>query len=102
MSIVGGSVLAVILAISFSLVPATSARPAGDVVILQCFPSYEGNPENPNIRVSASSSSENAPVIESDTDCAQALADLINAGFKIKDVQPADVNGGSGYYTLVR
>jgi hypothetical protein len=61
------------------------------VVLVHCSGSFE---------VVASDNSENAPAVTA-TSCAQALADLINAGFAIQDVQPG-LSGEGTQYTLIQ
>ena len=75
-----------------------AAPPNDDVVILFCGASFHSTPAA--IIVVAASSSANAPAITQDTSCTQALADLLNGGFEIKDVQPVFSDGA--LYTLVR
>lgn len=60
-----------------------------EVVNLICMGDFWVSP--PSFSVVASSSSAGAPPIPLGTTCAQALANLLNADFKIKDVQ-----GGGG------
>jgi|GEM_PF-3295104 len=104
LSILGVSGLAAILAISFAIYSLTPARsaPNSDVVLLMCLAQLNDNPPNPPIVVYASSSSENAPLIERFSSCSQALADLVSAGFIIEDVLDAGLGEGGGSYTLVR
>lgn len=73
-----------------------------DVVVLVCVAKDEGAPAHIPFEVWASSSSENAPVVESGSNCAQVLADLLSAGFAIEDVQHWPHHGTGAYYTLVR
>lgn len=82
--------------------PRGSAAPVKDVVVLVCVAKDEGAPAHIPFEVWASSSSQSAPVVESGSNCAQALADLLSAGFAIEDVQHWPTHGQGAYYTLVR
>ena len=62
-----------------------SAAKAEKVVVFSCFLSDGGL-----LRVEASSSSVNAPVVSPGTECAQALADVLAAGFKLESVEAVD------------
>ncbi len=75
-----------------------AAPPSDEVVIVMCGARFDLTP--PPINVQAASSSVNAPTVTTETSCAQALADLLDGGFKIKDVQPVFSDGA--LYTLVR
>ena len=81
---------------------ANATQPRVDVVVMACHANDEGTPAHIPFEVRASSSSTNAPNVESGSNCAQALADLLSAGFTIEDVQPWPINGVGAYYTLVR
>lgn len=96
------SVFIIVLAMALDFAPLSSnavAEGSEEVVILVCtldtlfFPSP--------IILSATNSSANAPLITPGTGCAQAIADLLRANFKIKDVQPAGFGGGA-FYTLIK
>jgi hypothetical protein len=82
--------------------PSSANTTQTDVVVMACYANGEGVPAHIPFEVLASSSSANAPEVESRSNCAQALADLLSAGFAIVDVQPSPVNGAGAYYTLVR
>jgi hypothetical protein len=69
------------------------AGPGGDVVLLRCTETAS----HP-IGVAQSSSSAGAPVIAPDTSCAQALSDLLDAGFRIHSARGEDIF----IYTLIR
>jgi hypothetical protein len=69
---------------------------------MACIANDEGAPAHIPFEVRASSSSANAPEVESGSNCAQVLADLLSAGFTIEDVQTWPINGVGAYYTLVR
>ena len=91
--VVASLVVFISLAGTLALVQGTSAGPKRDVVLLRCTETA-GQP----IGVAQSSSSAGAPVIAADTSCAQALADLLNAGFRIQAARGEDIF----IYTLVR
>jgi hypothetical protein len=80
----------------------TTQSNAVDVVVMACYANGEGAPTYIPFEVLASSSSANAPEVDSGSNCAQVLADLLSAGFAIEDVQPSPINGAGAYYTLVR
>jgi hypothetical protein len=67
------------------------SAPQPEVVVLLC---------SGNLEVVASDRSTNAPTVTA-TSCAQALSDLLNAGFEIQDVQPAIGRDGT-QYTLIQ
>lgn len=71
----------------------TPVQEVQDVVLLRCTQT-----EHEPIGVAQSSSSPGAPEIKADTSCAEALASLLNAGFKIESARGDDIF----IYTLVR
>lgn len=102
MSILGITAIVAVVLVSMGILtqsPANSST-TSDVVILLCNPQFNDNPPNPPFQVYASSSSENAPVIERFSNCAQVLADLISADFIIEDVQAPFAE--MTQYTLLR
>jgi hypothetical protein len=86
-----------LLMLASALGSATNANAQEEVVILICAPRLNVSP--PQIRVVASSSSDNAPAITPGTSCAQALSDLIDEGFQIEDETQAAFRAGI-IYTL--
>jgi len=80
----------------------TPSQPS-DVVLILCGPDpIDTTPPSPrHIVVGASSSSTNAHAVGRGTDCAQAIADQLRAGFKIENIQPV-FNGAGNFYTLTK
>lgn len=70
------------------------AKPPKDVVVINCV--ITTTPVTGAIVTDAFSSSANAPSVPLSAGCAQALADLIDAGFKLVD------DSGGTFYTLER
>jgi hypothetical protein len=85
-----------------NLASANISQARVDVVLMACYANGEGAPAHIPFEVFASSSSANAPEVESGSNCAQVLADLLSTGFHITDVKPSPINGAGAYYTLVR
>lgn len=69
------------------------AKPPKDVVVINCVTT---TPVTGAIVTDAFSSSANAPSVTLSAGCAQALADLLDAGFKLVD------DSGGTFYTLER
>ncbi|MBW1855416.1 MAG: hypothetical protein JRJ00_12190 [Deltaproteobacteria bacterium] len=72
----------VLLAISFLFLASIPSAESAEVVILQCL--YQDNTNE--ILVGTYNGSRNSPKIEPRRNCAQALARLISANFKIEYV----------------
>lgn len=64
---------------------ADAQSPDDRVVILLCVQSSS----SPSMVVRSANSSEGAPTFNGGESCAQALADLMDDGFNIEDVEPA-------------
>jgi hypothetical protein len=97
--IVSLAVIAAVAAVGLSqLTRGTSAERTRDVVLIECR--SMGLPSR--IIVAHSGSSDNAPSVPSGetAECAQALADVLGAGFGIEDVQSD--SHVSIHYTLIR
>lgn len=95
--------LALILLLGVArLSTAVSAGAAGNVVVVSCLVETTATPaEFRAIRIRGASSSANAPQLPTgpQTNCAQALAALLNGGFELLNVE----GGASGvFYTLYR
>jgi hypothetical protein len=88
--------LLALFALSFVLAPATEARSGGsshnEVVQLRCTQTGSNG-----VGVADSSSSAGAPAFTFDTNCAQAIADLLDDGFVIQSARGED----QFLYTLV-
>ncbi len=67
--------------------PEASADGAKEVVIINCTLSPPGPVLKDGYEVALSSNSAGAPVVSSGTECAQAVADVLSAGFKLKTVK---------------
>jgi hypothetical protein len=66
------------------------AAKSTEVAVLNCEIDIVST-SHPNL-VLAYSNSAGAPTIGLGTDCAQALADLLNAGFKVKSINASDTS----------
>ena len=84
-----------VLATWLGAVTEASAQTTGvpQVVVMACTGMHD-------LSVQAAASSNGAPIIAGTANCAQALADLINAGFRIHETHAAGDNGA--YYTLLK
>ena len=91
-----GVALLVVFALSFVLAPSTEARSGGshtEVVQLRCTQTGSNA-----VGVADSSSSAGAPTFTFDTNCSQAIADLLDDGFEIHAARGDD----QFLYTLVK
>lgn len=78
---------------------ALAQPPGNDVVILRCTVSDQVS-SMPTVM--SMSGSVTAPAVTRGTDCAQAVADLLNLGFGIQDFETGVWDGETDlYYTLV-
>lgn len=80
-----------------------------EVVVALCVPVPGSGPPTPGfplppgpVLVSNASSSAGAPAVTLGGSCAQALADLLSAGFEIVNVTPGPSFQGGAFYTLAK
>jgi hypothetical protein len=86
--------------------PEASADGIKGVVIINCSTKFgdplpgEWEPEAIGYEVPFSSSSAGSPIVTSGADCAQAVADVLSAGFKLQEVK--GTGSGDLSYILIK